>query len=239
MIRTLVALVVLAAASASCSASSDELVVSAAASLTDAFIAIEEAFEEIHDDVDVVLNLGGSSALREQIRAGAPADVFASASAAIVDELVGEGLVSTPHPFATNRLVLGVPTGNPAGVRSLEDMTKPDLLVGVCAVPVPCGALAQEALQAAGVELRPDTEEPDARALATKLGLGELDAALIYATDARTATIDAIDIDGPTTDYVIAVVTNADSPAGAMAFVDFVRSEAGRTLLEREGFSVP
>lgn len=239
MTRLLVALVAAALATVACGGSDGELVVSAAASLSDAFSAIEQAFEEIHDDIDVVLNLGGSSTLREQIRAGAPADVFASASASIVDDLVGEGLVGTARPFAANHLVLGVPAGNPAGVRSLEDLTRPGLLVGLCAEPVPCGTLAQAVLESRGIELFAATEEPDARALATKLALGELDAALIYATDAGATTIDAIGFEGPTTQYVIAIATDTGSPAGAAAFVDFVVSETGRRLLEDEGFRVP
>lgn len=239
MRRLAMSLVAMAVIAAACGGAHDQLVVSAAASLTDAFGAIEEAFEQMHDDVDVVLNLGGSSALREQIRAGAPADVFASASASIVDELASEGLVATAHVFASNHLVLGVPTGNPAAVRSIRDLARPELLVGLCADPVPCGILAQTLLEARGIEIRPDTEEPDARALATKLALGELDAALIYATDATPGAIDAIEIEGPSTDYVIAILTDANSPSLAAAFVDFVRSGEGQALLADEGFSVP
>ena len=98
-----------------------ELVVSAAASLTDAFSEIAAAFEEDHPDVDVVLNLGGSSSLREQILGGAGADVFASADRANMDRVSAAGeTASDPEVMAVNRLQIAVPEGNPAGVEGIE-----------------------------------------------------------------------------------------------------------------------
>ncbi len=93
------------------------LLVFAAASLADAFGAIEADFEAAHPGIDVQLNLAGSSALREQILEGAPADVFASANLSNMDTVVEEGVISTePRVFVRNRLEIAVPEGNPAGV---------------------------------------------------------------------------------------------------------------------------
>ena len=101
-----------------CSGSSaeGELLVSAAASLTDAFAEMESAFEDANPDVDVLLNFGSSSALREQILEGAPADVFASANSSNMDQVAEAGeLAGAAEIFVTNSLQIAVPTGNPAG----------------------------------------------------------------------------------------------------------------------------
>ena len=137
---------------------SAELLVSAAASLTDAFSEIESAFEADNPDVDVVLNLAGSSALREQILEGAPADVFASANMANMQQLEQAGhLTGSPAIFARNRLQIAVPPGNPGGVTGLEDFSREELFIGLCAEPVPCGQLAREVLSEAGVTAAVDT----------------------------------------------------------------------------------
>lgn len=217
-----------------------ELVVSAAASLSDVFEALAAEFEETHPDIDVVLNFGGSSALREQLVAGAPVDVFASANEDIARELAASGLLAATRPLATNTLVIGVPAGNPAGVQTLSDLGDPGLLVGVCAAPVPCGELARRVLDTASVTIEPDTEEPDVRALTTKVAVGELDAGLIYVTDATASSeIEAITIDSPVTTYVIGVTTDGERQAQAMSFVEFVLSPRGRAVLAGAGFGLP
>jgi molybdate transport system substrate-binding protein len=221
------------------------VLVSAAASLTDAFAEIEAAFEAIHPGVDVVLNLGGSSSLRTQILEGAPVDVFASADASVMDQVLGASLVSgAPRVFARNRLQIAVPAGNPAGIRGLGDFADPRLRLGLCAETVPCGGFAREALERAGVVPALDTEEPDVRALLTKIELGELDAGITYRTDVASAQ-DAVEgIDLPpeadvTAEYTIACLRYAPNPDAADAFVRFVLSEDGRAILVGNGFILP
>ena len=182
-----------------CSGSSGErqLLVSAAASLTDAFAEVEAAFEETNPDVDVVLNLGGSSALREQLLEGAPADVFASANVSNMDQVVeAGGVAGEATTFVTNSLQIAVPRGDPAGVTGLGDFANDELLIGLCAEGVPCGEFGRQALAAAGVTASIDTNEPDVRALLTKLEAGELDAGITYMTDVISTDggVDGIDI---------------------------------------------
>lgn len=222
--------------------STARLTVFAAASLTDAFEEIASAFEADHGDADVLLNSGGSSSLREQILAGAPADVFASASPAPMDDLVDAGAVREPATFARNRLAIAVPAGNPAGVESLDDLADRELLVGLCAPEVPCGALARTVLDAAGVTAQPDTEEPDVRALLTKVEEGELDAGLVYVTDVLAAgdAVEGIEVPGDaSTAYPIAVVDGSDASALADELVDFVLGEQGQRILRDAGFAAP
>lgn len=224
---------------------SRELVVSAAASLADAFTDVEDAFEATEPNVDVVVNTAGSSTLRDQIIEGAPVDVFASANTAIMGELLDAGRVAgAPRTFAMNRLVIAVPEGNPASIDGLEDFARDGLLIGLCAEQVPCGDFARQALGNAGVEPAVDTNEPNVRALLTKIEAGELDAAITYATDAASApgTVDAIaippDVD-IVAEYPIAILADAANPDDAEAFVAFVLSEQGRAILLDHGFAVP
>lgn len=216
----------------------------AAASLTDAFGELALAFRADNPGVEVELNLAGSSSLGTQILSGAPADVLASASSAVMDDLVAAGAAAEPVSFATNRLQIAVPSGNPAGLTGIEDFDRTELFLGLCAQPVPCGQLADAALELAGVEPAIDTREPDVRALAAKVAAGELDAGIVYTTDvlALADELDGIDLpdrSNPEADYPIAVLTDAGNPDGAAAFVAFVTSSQGRRILAAHGFGAP
>jgi len=222
-----------------------ELLVSAAASLTDAFGEIALAFEAANPGVDVILNLGGSSSLREQILEGAPIDVFASANTSNMDQIVDAGEVAgEPEIFARNILRIAVPAGNPAGVTGLEDFSRDELLIGLCAEDVPCGAFAREALHRAGVMPALDTNEPDVRALLTKIEAGELDAGITFVTDVASAgdAVDGVDIpeiENAVALYPIAVLANAPNSDAASAFVAFVLSADGQAILGKHGFLSP
>lgn len=218
------------------------VLVFAAASLTDVMAEAEPAFEAANPGVDVTVSLGGSASLLTQILEGAPADVVATANPAIMASLAEAGaLADRPSTLATNRLVIAVAPGNPAGVDDIGDLADPDLFVGLCAAEVPCGDLADRSLAEAGVVVESDTREPDVRSLLAKIEAGELDAGLVYATDvlASTAAITGIDLprDLPTTtEYPIAVLDRTTSAAGAEAFVAFLGGPDGRRILRDHGF---
>jgi molybdate transport system substrate-binding protein len=222
-----------------------DLLVSAAASLTDAFAEIERAFEASHRGVDVTFNFGGSSSLREQILEGAPVDVFASANTSNMLQVFDAGQVAgEPRTFALNRLQIAVPDGNPGGVAGLEDFGREELLIGLCAAGVPCGDFARELLANADVVPAVDTDEPDVRALLNKIALGELDAGIVYLTDVASSggSVEGIDIPDDVNvlaEYPIAVLANAPNPEAAAAFVAFVLTEEGQAILARYGFASP
>jgi molybdate transport system substrate-binding protein len=227
-------LVVLLPLVAACSASDDggsPVTVFAAASLTDAFTSLAaEAGPE------VTFNFGSSSSLREQLLAGAPADVFSPADPVQLEDLDVDAEV-----FARNHLAIVVPAGNPGGVTGLADLARPELLVGLCAAEVPCGRYGREALAKAGVTAAPDTEAPDVRALLTQVVSGDLDAGLVYRTDVLAAGDEVEGIELPAEHDVVAeypIAVLSDEP-GAAAFVELVRSEAGRRILRTHGFDVP
>ena len=216
----------------------------AAASLTDAMEEIAGAFEVASSDFDVRLNLAGSSSLREQILAGAPADVFASADSANMDRVLEAGEAASSSGLADNLLQIAVPPGNPEGITGLADFARDDLLIGLCAAEVPCGDLGRQALANAGVVAAVDTNEPDVRALLVKIEAGELDAGIVYVTDVRAAgdRVEGVPIPSNlnvATTYRIAALSAAPNPVGADAFVSFALSEAAQAILGRHGFSVP
>jgi len=222
-----------------------KLLVSAAASLTDAFADVEAAFETANPEVEMVLNSGSSSSLREQILEGAPADVFASANISNMDQVAEAGEVEgEAEIFVLNGLQIAVPAGNPAGVTGLDDFANGDLLIGLCAEEVPCGSFAREALEKAGVTAAIDTNEPDVRALLTKVEAGELDAGIVYLTDvlSTAGAVEGVDIPDEfnvIAEYPIAALVNAPNPNAAEAFVDFVLSAEGQAILVEFGFSSP
>jgi molybdate transport system substrate-binding protein len=222
-----------------------EVLVSAAASLTEAFTAIEDAFEDANPGIDVLLNLASSSSLREQILEGAPVDVFASANTSNMDRVSEAGAVAgEARVFAKNTLQIAVPAGNPAGVTGLVDFANQELLIGLCAEDVPCGDLGRQALDNAGVTPSIDSNEPDVRALLTKIGAGELDAGIVYVTDVITTEGGVAGVEIPenqnvVAEYSIAILVDAPSAVAAAAFVRFVMSDAGQVIMGEYGFTAP
>ena len=224
---------------------SGEVIVFAAASLTDVFADLGATFERTHPGATVVFNFGPSSGLAASITEGAPADVFAAADERAMDRVADAGeLDGLPVTFARNRMAMAVPPGNPGEVDGLEDLADPERLVGLCAENVPCGHLGRMVLADAGVRAQVDTEEPDVRALLTKIEAGDLDVGLVYRTDVQAAGtrvegIAIADDDNASTSYPVAVPAGSENPGAAAAFVDLVTSAEGRRVLRRHGFGAP
>lgn len=223
---------------------SGTVTVFAAASLTDTFGAIADAFMAEHPGVTVTLNFGGSSGLAQQLVTGAPGDVFAAASPATMATVVDAGLSAGSVEFASNSLEIAVPSGNAAGVIGLADFARADLAIALCAVEVPCGAASVNVFDAAGITPSVDTFEQDVKAVLTKVELGEVDAGLVYRTDVKAAhgKVDGIEFaeaDSAITYYPITTLTAAPNPAAAEAFVAWVISAAGQSILASAGFGAP
>src|SRR4051794_3055356 len=224
---------------------SGTLTVFAAASLTDVFGELGDRLEKANPGLDVQFNFAGSSALATQITQGAPADVFASANQAQMELVTDAGLqTDDPAVFTENVLEIAVPKGNPGKVTGLADFAKPQLTLAVCAPDVPCGAAAQKVFHAAGITAVPDTEEEDVKAAVTKVQLGEVDAALVYASDVRSAGSDVEGIpfseaEDAINEYPICALADGKNPAAAKAFIDLVLSDEGQKDLEAAGFRAP
>ncbi|KOX13779.1 molybdate ABC transporter substrate-binding protein [Nocardiopsis sp. NRRL B-16309] len=228
-----------------------ELTVLAAASLTDVFTDIAADFEERHPGTRVTLNFAGSGELAQQIASGAPADVFAAADTATMEQVVeGEGLDAdwaAEHGthglvFATNTLRIAVPPDNPAGIETFADLAADGVQVAVCAEQVPCGAATRTAMDASGVEVTPVTLEEDVRAVLTKVELGEVDAGLVYATDVDAARgrVEGLEFPGAeeaVNEYPIGVLAGSDDTGLAATWVDAVVD--GTDVLSDAGFGTP
>jgi molybdate transport system substrate-binding protein len=213
----------------------------AAASLTGTFTQLGKDFEAAHPGVKVVFNFAGSSALATQLNSGAPADVFASAAAKNMDQVTDKGTATT---FVKNALEIAVPKGNPGKITGLKDFTDKDRKIALCAAQVPCGAAAEKVFAAAELTPQPDSLEQDVKAALTKVGLGEVDAALVYKTDVLAAQDKVEGIEFPESaqavnEYPIATLTKAPNADGAKAFVDFVLSADGKKVLTAAGFEAP
>ncbi|WP_084103244.1 molybdate ABC transporter substrate-binding protein [Demequina sp. NBRC 110056] len=218
------------------------LTVYAAASLTDVFAQLEEAYEAEHPHVDVVVVHGGSAELAATIVEGAPADVFASANEAQM-EAVQELTAAPPTIFATNTLTLVVEDGNPLRLAGLDDLAREDVVSVVCAPQVPCGAATLELAAAEGATLAPSSQESSVTDVLGKVAAGQADAGVVYVTDvARASGVEQVEIDGAAAvvnSYPIAPMSGGESLDLAASFVDLVLGDAGQRVLAEAGFGSP
>ena len=238
------------------------LTVFAAASLAESFRELGAAFEADNPGARVALNFAGSQTLRTQLEHGASADVFASADWRQMAALQAAGLLgSAPECFASNRLAVVAPAGPDDAadtVQSLRDLARPGVAIAMAAAEVPAGAYARDALALlAGDAAYPDdfadaaranvaTNEAGVRGVIQKVALGEVDAGIVYATDAKAPqyadAVRVIEIPlqfNPAAEYPIAALADGQGLAASLAFIGFVQSDAGQAILRGYGFGPP
>lgn len=228
-------------------ASAGELIVSAAASLTDAFREIAASFEQSHQDTKVVLNFGGSGLLLQQIRNGAPVDVFATADMETMDQAAAAGLIveGTRLDVARNALVLVVPVDNPAGITGVDDLSGDKVKRVAISNPetVPVGRYTQAALEA-----RKLWTPVSARMISTQnvrqsldyVARGEVDAGFVYATDAalmpdKVRVVETVPTPAAVV-YPIAVIRQSTRQDLGREFIAYVRSAPAQAVLKKLGF---
>ena len=233
------------AATTSTPAVSGDITVFAAASLTDSFNAVGEAFTAANPDAKATFSYDASSALVQQITRGAPADLFASADTANMDKLTAASLNGTqPVIFATTLLRIIVAPGNPKGITGVADLVTPDLKVVLCAPEVPCGKYAKQILDTAGVAVTPVSLEQNVKGVVTKVTSGEADAGIVYVTDVTAAGSKAEGVDIPAdinvvAQYPIASVKTSNHPEADQAFIDFLLGADGQAIMAKYGFGSP
>jgi molybdate transport system substrate-binding protein len=211
------------------------ITVYAASSLTDVFPQIDSGPK---------YSFAASSTLAAQITQGAPADVFASANTTIPDQLFAKGLVEKPVIFTRNRLVLVVPTSNPAGIHSVYDLKKPGIKLVIAASAVPVGSYTLQVLKQMGLSSvlsNVVSRESDVRSVLAKVALGEADAGFVYSTDAKTVPgkVTVLKIPAwaqPKVTYEFAVVSRSANKTAAQAFLKEVLSKAGQAKMLAAGF---
>lgn len=224
---------------------SGEIIVFAAASLSEAFEQIAEEFEASNPAVEIRFNFAGSQQLAGSLANGAPGDVFASADERQMEALADADLLAAPAAvFATNRLTIAVEPGNPLGITELEDLGDPSVALVLAAEEVPAGRYAREALTAARVDVSPVSLEEDVRAVLSRVALGEADAGIVYVTDVAAADgrVEGVvipDEANVVARYPIAALADASDAETAQAFVAAVLGGLGRRVLADKGFAAP
>ncbi len=225
----------------------------AAASLTDAFMEIGKKFEAANPGVKVTFNFAGSQALRTQIEEGAPADVFASANKTEMDNLVTGKFITqdTPQIFLSNKLVVILPSKNPAGLEKLEDLAKPGIKIVLAAEEVPVGKYTRQALDQMNSQFGADfkdkvlanvvSNEDNVKQVVAKVQLGEADAGIVYTSDAIAAPdLKTIAIPAELNviaQYPIAPLAKSSNTDLAKAFIAYVLSSEGQAALQKWGFA--
>ena len=227
------------AAPASDRAATERPVVLAAASLTEVLPRIEP---------EASYSFGSSNSLAEQIRRGAPFDVYLSASRIYTQALSREGLARKPVAFATNSLVVIVPRSNPAKIKTIFDLAKrPKLRLVVAGPKVPIGLYTREVLKRLGllkVLKKTVSIEPDVKGIVGKVALGQADAGFVYRTDVApvASRARAIPIPAkaqPTVVYELAIAAEPKDVEAAQDFVIAVLGPDGRRALRTSLFGLP
>lgn len=236
LVRVLLAAALLALAAP---AGAHALTVYAAASLRDAFPQIQDA----------TYNFAGSNALQLQIERGAPADVFASASPKEAQALFAAGRCTRPVTFATNVVVLLVPSANPGNVSSVYSLRDGGRRLAIGTSGVPIGDYTRKLLARMRLSsiLSSNTvsQEPNVTGITSKVALGSADAGFAYLTDGRIVAdrVKAIRLPRwaqPPVQYrICAVKRSGADTSGAEAFIRAVVGSKGRGVLRAGGFGLP
>lgn len=236
-----------------------ELTIFAAASLVDVFSTIETQLEEANEGLDITVETAGSQVLVTQLTEGAEADVLATANYSTMATAIEGGLIDgDPVTFTGNRLVIVAPQDNPANIESLEDLAGDDVQLVVAGEDVPVGSYTRTTLckydasgdapadLIEGINGNIVSEEVDVRDVLAKVQIGEADAGIVYASDAIASELLGTPLTvvefpaelNTTATYPIAPVAGGDTDLAA-AFIAYVLSSDGQTVLSDFGFELP
>ncbi|MEU8438692.1 molybdate ABC transporter substrate-binding protein [Streptomyces sp. NPDC029216] len=229
-------------ASASAGAKAANLTVLAASSLTDVFPKVGEAYEKSHPGTEVKFSFAGSQELAAQVKQGSPADALVTADTKTMDGLKGETGDATV--IAKNRLVIAAGKGNPFKIDELKDLADSKIKVVLAAPEVPVGRYSKQILDAQKVEVKPVSQEPNVRAVLSKVELGEADAGLVYKTDSaksgdKVVTVDIPDDQNAVASYPAATVKQSKNTEAAAAFVAWLSTPEAQKILQGAGFQKP
>jgi molybdate transport system substrate-binding protein len=235
------------------------LTVFAAGSLLQPFSEIASLFEAQHPGVKVEVNFENANALAQQIKMGAPADVFASAAEQFMTTVVNSGQVNKDDVkiFALNKLAIIFPKNNPAKIQSLADLARPGIKLVMGAKEGPQGIYVENFLSKASQDpdLTPNYKEDvyknivsyedTVNSVVTKVTLGEADAGFVFFSDSQGKAAEKVDLlvipdkFNIEAHYPIAILKDSKNLAMAKSFVDFVLSPTGQEVLKKYGFLAP
>ncbi|MEU0397769.1 molybdate ABC transporter substrate-binding protein [Streptomyces sp. NPDC006208] len=218
------------------------LTVLAASSLTDVFKTAGAAYEKKNPGTKITFSFAGSQELVAQVKQGAPADALVTADTKSMDGVKTD--TGTPTVIARNRLVIATVEGNPHRVDALKDLADTKLKVVLAAPEVPAGKYSKKILDAQKITVKPVSQEPNVRAVLSKVELGEADAGLVYKTDAATAPdkVDAVEIpdaQNAVAAYPAATLKQSKNAEAAAAFVAWLSTPEAQKILQDAGFQKP
>ncbi|MFJ9852214.1 molybdate ABC transporter substrate-binding protein [Streptomyces sp. NPDC101150] len=218
------------------------LTVLAASSLTDVFAKAGAVYEKEHPGTKVKFSFAGSQELAAQVKEGAPADAVVTADTKTMDGLKPD--TGKPTVIAKNRLVIATGEGNPKKIAGLKNLADSKLKVVLAAPEVPVGRYSKQVLDAQKLTVKAVSQEPNVRAVLSKVAMGEADAGLVYKTDAATAPkkVDAIDIpdaQNAVASYPAAALNYSEHGKAAAAFVKWLSSPEAQKILQDAGFQKP
>ncbi|PXX77362.1 molybdate ABC transporter substrate-binding protein [Dielma fastidiosa] len=227
-----------------------ELLISAAASMTDCLTELAELYKAAAPNVTLTFTFGSSGSLQSQIEEGAPADVFISAAQKQMNALDEKDLIDkdTRKDLLVNEVVLITPKGNPLGLSSFTDVTKDEvakIALGELG-SVPVGQYSEEIFKHYEIMDAVSAKAvygSDVRTVLTWIENGEADCGVVYATDA--AISDAVDVAAvaPAEShkevvYPIAMIKDSKQPEAAKAFIDYCFSEEAAAIFTKYGFAL-
>lgn len=227
-----------------------DLTVSAAISLKDALDEAKQIYAAENPNVAIAANYGASGTLQLQIEQGAPVDVFLSAAPKQMDALDAKGLLlaGTRKNLLRNEVVLIVPKDYSAGISSFQDLTRADVKQIALGEPVtvPAGQYAKEVLTSLGIYDAVNSKAilaKDVRQVLTYVETGNVDAGIVYATDAMSSAKVKVVATAPAKShspviYPAAVIKASKNPAAARAFLDFLAGPRGRAVFQKYGFTL-
>ncbi|RSS76732.1 molybdate ABC transporter substrate-binding protein [Streptomyces sp. WAC06614] len=219
-----------------------KLTVLAASSLTDVFRTAGAAYEKAHPGTRITFSFAGSQELAAQVKQGAPADALVTADTRTMDGLKGE--TGDSKIIAKNRLVIATVKGNPHKIGGLKDLADTKLKVVLAAPEVPVGRYSKEILDKQGVTVKPVSQEPNVRAVLSKVELGEADAGLVYRTDSakskdKVETVEIPDDQNAVASYPAASLKASKNAEAAAAFVAWLSTPEAQKILQEAGFQQP
>ncbi|MEV7545633.1 molybdate ABC transporter substrate-binding protein [Streptomyces sp. NPDC089915] len=231
-----------ASAPASPEAKAANLTVLAASSLTDVFKTAGAAYEKSHPGTKVTFSFAGSQELAAQVKQGSPADALVTADTKTMDGLKADTNDATV--IAKNRLVIATGKDNPFKIAALKDLADSKIKVVLAAPEVPVGRYSKQILEAQKIEVKPVSQEPNVRAVLSKVELGEADAGLVYKTDSAKSGDKVVNVDIPddqnaVASYPAATLKQSKNAEAAAAFVAWLSTPEAQKILQDAGFQKP
>nr|WSX53249.1 molybdate ABC transporter substrate-binding protein [Streptomyces sp. NBC_00974] len=226
-------------ASAATEPKAANLTVLAASSLTDVFKTAGAEYEKAHPGTKITFSFAGSQELAAQVKQGAPADALVTADTKTMDGLRAE--TGDPAIIAKSRLVIAAGKGNPFKVGALKDLADTKIKVVLAAPEVPVGRYSKQILDAQKIEVKPVSQEPNVRAVLSKVEMGEADAGLVYKTDTvksgdKVVVVDIPDAENAVASYPAATLKGSKNAEAAAAFVAWLSTPEAQKILQDAGF---